>query len=256
MEPLTAAPPARGTHQPRRVGAAGDDPERPSPLPSAAQGREEADQEESPAPRSPVPTAALPLRGRPRTVRPGCPRPLGPGPARYLRGRPRCVERRARTYFLAGACVLRPAPASCFPAAPARPPLPGPAPPAPVAPHVLAGGGDAYGGRRCSRTPFATRGLRHRETRSRPAGVGAQPLSRPSAPAAAPERRPEAWSRHDSLPGAPLARRVCVRPRRCDPLQSVGAPWAFIRSFVHWFIRGPAGLGSTAPDVSGKRGDG
>lgn len=160
MEPLTAAPPARGTDQQRRVGAAGDDPERPSPLPSAAaEGREEADQEESPAPRSPVPTAALPLRGRPRTVRPGCPRPLGPGPARYLRGRPRCVERRARTYFLAGACVLRPAPASCFPAAPARPPAaPRPAPPAPVAPHVLAGSGGAYGGRRCSRTTFATRG--------------------------------------------------------------------------------------------------
>lgn len=82
-------------------------------------------------------------------------------------------------------------------------------------------------------------GLRHRETRSRPAGVGAQRLSRPSAPAAGPERRPEAGSGHDSLPGAPLARRVCVRPRRCYRLQRVGAPWAF--------IRGPAGLGSTAP---------
>lgn len=82
-------------------------------------------------------------------------------------------------------------------------------------------------------------GLRHRETRSRPAGVGAQRLSRPSAPAAGPERRPEAWSGHDSLPGAPLAGRVGVRPRLCYPLQRVGAPWAF--------IRGPAGLGSTAP---------
>lgn len=59
--------------KPRRVGAAGDDPERPSPLPSAAAagGREEADQEESPAPRGPVLTAALPLRGRPPTARPG-----------------------------------------------------------------------------------------------------------------------------------------------------------------------------------------
>lgn len=77
-------------------------------------------------------------------------------------------------------------------------------------------------------------GLRHRETRSRPAeAVGAQRVSRSSAPAAGPGCRPEAWSGHDSLPGAPLARRVFLRRRLCYPPQGLGTPWAF--------IRGPAG---------------
>lgn len=92
-------------------------------------------------------------------------------PQLRLRGRPRFVERRARTYFLAGACVLRPAPASCFPAAPARR--------SESSGAVSWGTARPRGRRRRVRLPPQSHhvrhpGLRHRETRSRPAGVGAQ----------------------------------------------------------------------------------
>lgn len=69
-------------------------------------------------------------------------------------------------------------------------------------------------------------GLRHRETRSRPAWVG-RPEARPSAPAAGPECRPEACSGHDTLPAGPprpLAWRVPPGPGSSPHPRVLGTP--------------------------------
>ncbi|XP_070653495.1 proline-rich protein 2-like [Bos indicus] len=194
------------------------------------------------------PTPSLPPVRGPRTSRPGrvpgAPPPRsgrGPSPSQAARelpdrvcqpagargrqdtsgGRPRSLLSAAPgTYFLARACVLLPG---------SRRPLqvprrhrrrlpqhrtssrgrlrrvPSPPPPPHHVPHP---------------------GLRHRETRSRPAWVG-RPEARPSAPAAGPECRPEACSGHDTLPAGPprpLAWRVPPGPGSSPHPRVLGTP--------------------------------
>lgn len=180
MEPLPAAPPARGTSKggsaPRATTPSGPAPSLPPRW---------GPQKIGPVK---VPGAPQPRFGRSRSpfpavckLCPGHPACLVPGPARYLRGAaPLFVERRARD--LLPRRRLRP---SCRRLRPAfqRPPARRPKPCAAAArctTRPLAGGGGAYGHRhRRRRTTFPTRGCvtgRH------------VPSQRGSAPSGQPER--------------------------------------------------------------------
>lgn len=160
----------------RRFSAAGYDPERPSPFPSAP-----PEKRARKGPRrlaAPFRPRSWPVPGRPPTVRPSLPARGGPGQARYLRGAAQLfVEHRARDLLPSGR--LRPACQRLRPTSQRPPslqawrhrlPLHRTSPcrrrrrvrsPLPLPPHHV-----------------PQPGLRHRETRSRPAWVGAQLLER------------------------------------------------------------------------------
>lgn len=117
----------------RRFSAAGYDPERPSPFPSAPPEKRARKGLRRPA--APFRPRPCPVPGRPRTVRPSLPARGGPGQAQYLRGAALLfVEHRARDLLPSGR--LRPTSQ--------RPPVaPSLAPPPPAAPHVLLQAADA-----------------------------------------------------------------------------------------------------------------
>lgn len=217
MEPLPAAPPARGTSR-------GYNPERPSPVPSARPGP--ANHRAWKGPRRLVAAfrpRPFPLPGRPRTAEPGLPARRGPGSAGYLRGAaPLFVERRAWDLLPR----RRQRPASRRP-----PTAPGSAPsPPPAAPHVLSRA--AEGRTVAAAAPRSPPGAASPGD-TFPASVGRRPAARPSTPAAGPECRPEACSGHDTLPAGPPrppGRRVLSGPRLCFPPSGLrdapGHSWA------------------------------
>lgn len=161
----------------RRVGAAGYDPEWPSPFPSARLGAAKNRASKGPRrPAAPFWPRPFPLPRRRQTVCPGLPACLVPGPAGHLRGAaPLFVERRARDLLprrRLRPAFQRPPPQALCRRLPlhhtssswrwrrVRSPPPPPPPPYHV-PHP---------------------GLRHPETRSRPAWVGAQRPARARRP--------------------------------------------------------------------------
>lgn len=190
------------------------------PLPFRPSGdRGPAGLEGSLEPRRRVPAAALPPPRPPANCRTGLPARRRSGSAGYLRGAaPLFVERRARD--LLPRPRLRPAfrlpPAAPGPAAP-------PPPPPPAAAHVLS--------LRLRRVPSPPPppphhvphpGLRHRETRSRPAWVGAQRPARARRPrgqsAALRPARDTTLSRpgrRAPSPGASLRARAPLPIREC-----------------------------------------
>lgn len=117
----------------RRFSAAGYDPERPSPFPSAP-----PEKRARKGPRrlaAPFRPRSWPVPGRPPTVRPSLPARGGPGQARYLRGAAQLfVEHRARDLLPSGR--LRPACQRLRPTSQRPPVAPSLAPPPPAAPHV------------------------------------------------------------------------------------------------------------------------
>lgn len=233
MEPLPAAPPARGTSKggsaprattpngpppsfPPRWGPRRSEPGRVPGAPQLRSGR-------SPSP--PRPPANCPARP---------PRPPGPGAGWVPEGGgPALLSAAPGTYFLAGACVLRAGAGACVLLPSSRPPL-----------QVLCRRRPLHRTssrtrRRSVRSPLPPHhvrhsGLRHRETRSRPACVGAQRPARAR------------WPRDQS---------AALRPRR-DTTASLARPWLGASfqgpaSVTHsqrlgtpWraFIRGPTGL--------------
>lgn len=198
MDPLPAAPPARGIRQggsaPRATTPSG-----PAPSLPPHRGPQRSGPGRVPGALQPrVHWGPSPSRSAHRLSGPGSPPAAARGRLGTCGGRPRSLLSAAPgTHFLAGACVLRPSsrpPARRLPVLCRRRPLrrtssrrrrrrvrsPPPPPPHHV-PHPR---------------------LRHRETRS-PAGVGRRPAACRSAPATGPECRPEAGTRHDTLPAGP-----------------------------------------------------
>lgn len=138
-------------------------------------------------------------------------------------GGPALLSAAPETYFLAGACVLRPGACVLLPSA--RPPLQVlrrrlplhrtssraaeartvAAAAAPRSPPGAASPGDTF-----------------------PASVCLRPAARPSAPAAGPECRPEAWPGHGSLAG-----RVSSGPRLSYPLAEIRGALG-VHSWADW----------------------
>lgn len=156
----------------RRFSAAGYDPERPSPFPSAPpEKRARKGPRRLAAPFRPRPCL---VPGRPRTVRPSLPARGARGKLGTCAGRPGSLLSTAPgSYFLAGACVLLASACVLLPSA--RPSLQAWRHRLPL--HRTS----SCRRRRRVRSPpplpphhVPQPGLRHRETRSRPAWVGAE----------------------------------------------------------------------------------